>query len=57
MEQQPQLNDHNKQEYPPCTQKRHIILFIRQKNRRTEEQKNEIKYVLLSLYLKIKTCL
>lgn len=37
MEQQPQLNDHNKQEYPPCTQKRHIILFIRQKNRRTKK--------------------
>lgn len=38
MEQQPQLNDHNKQEYPPCTQKRHIILFIRQKNRKTNKK-------------------
>lgn len=37
MEQTIQLNEHNKQEYPPCTRKRHIILFFKQKNIRTKE--------------------
>ena len=44
MESEIQLNDHNKQEYPPNIQMRHIILFFRQKNIRTKKKHGNRKF-------------
>lgn len=47
-----ELNLHNKNEYDPMrTEETYYLVY------KTKEQKNEIKYVLLPLFIKIKTCL